>query len=114
MQESELLSQINTRLQETNRLLRLAFADKLGKVIEEAVQKTLSSDDKLSIAILRHLISRSQAAEELTNDLGALEGVSRRTIQRRLERLMEAGLVHMQRQGGRVEYALDLERLIEI
>lgn len=111
-QEISILEEIRGAVTETNRLLRVAFAEQLKAALEAAATKAFAGkDDQVAVQILHGLLLRPQKAEELITQIGGQYGISRRTIYRRLEKLVEAGLLKANRQEGSVLYVLQLEAL---
>lgn len=111
-EERSVLEEIRRAVTETNRILRVAFSDQLKAAVARAASKAMGEeDDQIAISILNHLLLRPRTAEELSGAVGSQYGVSRRTIQRRLEKFVEARLITMERRGGSVEYVLQMEAL---
>lgn len=112
-QESSTLEEMKNIMTETNRILRVAFADQLKAAIQRAANKAMAGEeDQITNHILNCLLLQPQTAEELTSKVGTQQGISRRTIQRRLEKLAEANIIAMQRRGNVVQYVLQMEALV--
>lgn len=112
-QETAILEEIRNAVTETNLLFRVAFAEQLKAALQLAAAKAIGGDvDGVTNEILNRLFLRPWTAEELSSAICSQQKVSKRTIHRRLEKLVEAGLVGMDRREGSVHYRLHMEALI--
>lgn len=112
VQEAAILEEIRNAVTETNRILRIAFGDQLKAALDRAATKAMGGEeDQITNQILNRLLLRSQTAEELSSEIGRQYSISKRTVQRRLEKLVEAGVIKVERRGGSVQYALQMEAL---
>ena len=113
LQEGSVLEEIRDSLAQTNVLLRVAFADQLRATVERVVNSAIGSkDDQVGVHIVNRLLLRPHTVEELSSLGIDQQNVSRRTIQRRLEKFVETGIIRIERRATRVEYILRLEALI--
>lgn len=112
-QEASTLEDIKNIMTKINLILQIVFADQLKAIVKRAASRAMTGNkDQLTIEILSRLLLQPRTAEELSSEVGSQQGVSRRTIQRRLEKLVETGVITMERRRSSVQYTLKMEGLV--